>query len=88
MSEKKKKKTFEEAMRELEETVALLESKELPLNEALDAFERGVLLVKQCRKELDSAEHKVSLLLRNEEGDATGETVPFTPSSTEEKNVQ
>lgn len=77
MSNQKKKLTFEEALAGLEEIVSSLESGELALDDALSAFEKGVLLVKQCQTQLHAAEQKVSLLLKNGDGDITGETRPF-----------
>lgn len=51
--------TFEEALKELEETVKKLESGETTLDEAMSLFEKGVLLTKDCRKMLDEAQLKV-----------------------------
>lgn len=81
MSEKNKKMTFEEAMAELEAAVDALENGKLTLEESLAEFERAVGLVKQCRKDLDRAEKRVSVLLKNEEGAPTGESVPFIPET-------
>jgi exodeoxyribonuclease VII small subunit len=67
---------FETAMRDLEEIVERLEQGELPLEESLAAFERGVLLTRTCQVALKEAEQKVEILLKK-----TGESVPepFTP---------
>lgn len=54
---------FEEAMQELEGIVQALERGELKLEESLRLFERGVLLARQCRGSLQSAELKVHELL-------------------------
>lgn len=51
--------TFEEALKELEETVKKLENGETTLDEAMTLFEKGVLLTKNCRKMLDEAQLKV-----------------------------
>lgn len=51
--------TFEEALKELEETVKKLESGETDLEEAMELFEKGVTLTKNCRKLLDMAQLKV-----------------------------
>ncbi len=58
---------FEEALKELEETVRKLESGETSLEEAIELFEKGVGLTKQCRKLLEGAELKVTKLLGGEE---------------------
>jgi exodeoxyribonuclease VII small subunit len=53
---------FEGAMRELEAVVTRLESGDVPLEEALGAFERGVALTRSCQSALSAAEQKVEKL--------------------------
>ncbi|HUX73988.1 MAG TPA: exodeoxyribonuclease VII small subunit [Steroidobacteraceae bacterium] len=55
---------FEAAMRDLEEIVERLERGDLPLEESLAAFERGVLLTRSCQSALKEAEQKVEILLQ------------------------
>jgi exodeoxyribonuclease VII small subunit len=55
---------FEAAMRDLEELVERLEHGDLPLEESLAAFERGVLLTRSCQTALKEAEQKVEILLK------------------------
>lgn len=55
---------FERALAELEALVARLESGELPLEEALQTFERGVTLTRQCQGALKAAQQKVEILLK------------------------
>ena len=62
---------FETAMRDLEEIVARLEQGDLPLEESLAAFERGVMLTRTCQVALKEAEQKVEILLKK-----AGESVP------------
>lgn len=62
-------KTFEDTIKELEETVQKLEKGDLDLNESLRLFENGIKLSKSCQKMLDDAEKKVSVLLKNEAGE-------------------
>lgn len=50
---------FEDALKELEETVKKLENGETTLEEAMELFEKGVSLTKSCRKMLDEAQLKV-----------------------------
>ncbi len=52
--------SFEEAYEELEEIVAKLESGNLPLEEAVELFERGRRLSDHCQKVLDEAELRVN----------------------------
>ncbi len=55
--------SFEEAFRELEQTVQKLDAGELPLDESLALFERAMDLVGYCTKLLDEAELKVRSLM-------------------------
>ena len=61
--------SFEEAAARLEEIVRALEGGNAPLDESLELFEEGVRLVNACRKQLDSAEQTVKLLMENGNGD-------------------
>lgn len=60
---------FEEALRRLEAIVERLETGDLPLEEALEAFEEGVRMIKLCSKRLNEAEKRVSILVKNAEGE-------------------
>ena len=64
MAEKK----FEDAMQRLEEIVQGLEQGDLPLGDSLKVFEEGMGLAKFCSRELESAEKKVSLLVKESGG--------------------
>ena len=55
---------FETAMRDLEDLVERLEQGDLPLEESLAAFERGVALTRSCQTALKEAEQKVEILLK------------------------
>jgi exodeoxyribonuclease VII small subunit len=55
---------FETAMRDLEQLVERLEQGDLPLEESLAAFERGVMLTRSCQTALKEAEQKVEILLK------------------------
>lgn len=55
---------FEECLKRLEEIVTEMEKGELPLEQALKLFEEGVTLTNSCRKELDQAEGKIEILLK------------------------
>ena len=64
----KKKEKFEEALQKLEAIVTKMEEGDLPLEEALKAFEEGVRLAKFCTSKLDEAERKVEKLIRDQSG--------------------
>jgi exodeoxyribonuclease VII small subunit len=72
----KKKEKFEEALQKLEAIVAKMEEGDLPLEEALKAFEEGVKLAKFCTSKLDEAERKVENLIRDQSGKV--QTTPFS----------
>ena len=61
-------KKFEAALEDLELVVEQLETGELSLEDSLDAFEKGVGLVKYCNQKLDEVEKKVELLVKDKEG--------------------
>lgn len=58
---------FEEALNRLEEIVNNLESGGLTLDKALKTFEEGVKLIKFCNQELNKAEKKIEIVLREDE---------------------
>jgi len=58
--------TFEEAFKELEETVTQLEDGDLPLEASLALFERGQQLSAYCSRLLEQAELKVTQLAQGE----------------------
>ena len=68
--------SFEKGLTELESVVKELESGDLPLEKAIQVFERGVGLSERCRKELEAAETRVEVLIRR--GDKI-EAEPFDP---------
>ncbi|MGQ9505202.1 MAG: exodeoxyribonuclease VII small subunit [Thermogutta sp.] len=53
---------FEEAVGELEKIVERLERGQLPLDEALAEYERGIRLIRHCRELLQKAEQRIELL--------------------------
>ena len=69
------KLTFENAMKRLEGIVQALESGDLGLDEALKKFQEGIKLSQFCSNKLDETEKKVSILLKDEEGNIREE--PF-----------
>ena len=55
---------FEDCLQRLEQIVDELEKGNVPLEQALKLFEEGVQLSASCRKELEEAEGKVEILLK------------------------
>ena len=63
------KMTFEGALSRLEEIVRAMESGSAALDSSLSLFEEGIGLVKFCTKALDTAEQKVKILQKDENGE-------------------
>ena len=92
---KAKERSYEELLGSLEIIVNQLESGDLPLERALEIFEEGIGLARRCQTQLEIAERKVEVLLR-ERGEikvlpfdqkvetlsVEGEKVPASPSFT------
>lgn len=60
--------SFEESLRKLENIVDQLEKGDLALEDSLRLFEEGVGLSAACKQQLDSAEGKVQMLVRQNDG--------------------
>jgi len=73
-------KKFDEGMAELEAIVGRLETGELPLEEALAAFEAGIALVRALTQRLSEAEARIEVLSRDAQG-----TLRVRPLSEEER---
>jgi exodeoxyribonuclease VII small subunit len=69
------KKSFEQALRLLEQIVVELESGDLPLEQAIRKFEEGMELSRFCAQKLEETERKITQLIQ----DGTGGVVekPF-----------
>ena len=59
---------FEESLKKLEGIVGQLEQGDLALEESLKLFEEGVTLSAACKQELDAAEGKVQMLVKQRDG--------------------
>ena len=76
MTRNSKGPDFEQALAELESLVERLERGDLPLDEALKIFERGVALTRHCQASLQAAQQKVEILLKRS-GQAGAGIEPF-----------
>ena len=72
---------FEQALAELEGLVERLERGDLPLEEALKTFERGVELTRHCQGSLKAAQQKVEILLKR------GNSVDIEPFRPEDEGA-
>jgi len=71
--ENEEKRSFEDALGELENHVRKLDGGELALEDSLATFESGVRLVRECSELLDDAEQRVTELTENSaENEGTG----------------
>jgi exodeoxyribonuclease VII small subunit len=59
------KTSFEAAMQELEEIVVEMEKGDIPLEDSLKKFERGIQLARQSQQQLKAAEQKVQILMQS-----------------------
>ena len=74
--------SFEAGLRELEAIVKEMESPDLPLERALELFERGTQLSAACRKQLEEAETRVEILMKRasaQNGADKMQVRPFRP---------
>lgn len=68
----KKELSFEESMQQLEEVVRLLEQGNVPLEEAIELYKRGMTLSKSCHDTLQQAEEQLITLV-----DRNGQETPL-----------
>ncbi len=70
-----KKQSFEDSLAELEKIVTKLEEGDLPLEESLELFEKGVGLSRECQERLSRAERRIEVLLKDQRGESVLETL-------------
>ncbi len=68
-------KKFEDELKELEDTVARIDSGELSLEDSIKAFEHGVELVRSLNRKLEEVEKKIEVLVRDNQGELR--TTPY-----------
>jgi exodeoxyribonuclease VII small subunit len=59
---------FEDSLKKLETIVAQLEEGDLALEESVKLFEEGIGLSTACKQQLDAAEGKVQMLVKQRDG--------------------
>ncbi|MDO8347650.1 MAG: exodeoxyribonuclease VII small subunit [Rugosibacter sp.] len=67
--------SFEASLNELEGIIASMEAGQMPLQETMDTYKRGILLLRQCQDTLNIAEQQTRIL----EQDALHEWKPDVP---------
>jgi exodeoxyribonuclease VII small subunit len=73
---------FESALTELESIVSRLEQGDLPLEQSLGLFERGVQLSRFCHTKLEDAERRIEMLTER------GEIRPAPASLTQDPDAR
>ena len=68
-------KSFEDALRELEQILGEIENGEVGLEESLVKYERGNFLIQHCRAILGSAEKQIELLSKGPDGSLQSEAL-------------
>ena len=71
-----KPESFESCLEQLEKVVKDLEAGDIKLEQSLELFEKGMALSETCRKQLESAETRVEMLLKK---DGKLQAEPFRP---------
>ena len=61
--------SFEAAIKELTAIVAKIEQGEIPLQDSLEQYEKGMALIKHCRGILQKAEKRIEKISKEEEPD-------------------
>ncbi|AWN21174.1 exodeoxyribonuclease VII small subunit [Streptococcus sobrinus] len=69
-----KKKTFEENLQDLEAIVTKLENGDVPLEEAIAEFQKGMVLSKDLQKTLEDAEKTLVKVMQADGSEAEMET--------------
>ena len=67
------KLTFEQAIAELKGIVEKIEAGQIPLQESIQQYEKGMALIKHCRKILQQAEKRIEKITLDQEGAQTGD---------------
>ncbi|MCL2602703.1 MAG: exodeoxyribonuclease VII small subunit [Treponema sp.] len=63
------KKTFEERLQRLEELGDEIRKTDIPLDDAIKAFEEGVVLARDLEKDLEKIESRIEILMNGADGD-------------------
>ena len=66
MTKAKRPPDFEKSLAELEAIVEKLEAGDLPIEESLKSFEKGIALTRDCQGALDAAQTRVDILLKRD----------------------
>ena len=81
MAEKKRRDeistlSFEDSIKQLREIVEKIEQGEIPLQDSLDQYEKGMTLIKHCRGVLQQAEKRIEKISKEEAAEEESTTEP------------
>jgi exodeoxyribonuclease VII small subunit len=76
--------SFEESLKQLEAIISKLERGDLPLEDSVRLFEEGIQLSEACKTELENAEGKVQMLLKQKDGSMKPEPFPAADRTSRE----
>lgn len=76
--------SFEDSLKQLEGIIAKLERGDLPLEESVRLFEEGVQLSNACKGDLEAAEGKIQILLKQKDGSRKAEMFPLADEPSDE----
>jgi exodeoxyribonuclease VII small subunit len=75
---------FERKLTDLEAVVGRLEQGDLSLEESVRLFEEGMKLSESCRQELEAAEGRIQILMRQADGKLQARTLEMETDLDEE----
>jgi exodeoxyribonuclease VII small subunit len=81
-------RSFEDALRELEQILTEIESGQIGLEESLARYERGNFLIQHCRGVLNTAEKQIELLSRAPNGGLRSEPMSEPPESEDSNSMK
>lgn len=67
--------SFEQSMQELETIVERLEKGEIPLEDAIHSYERGIELSRHCEKKLKDAKRRIDKIVVDKDGKISTESM-------------
>lgn len=76
-------KNFEDALAELEQILADVESGQIGLEQSLAKYERGNFLIQHCRQILGQAEKQIELLSKSADGKLESQPLDDDPEESE-----
>ena len=80
-----KQYSFEELMAHLEQLVGSMERGDMPLEKLLENYEKGSVMLKECRARLDRFQKKIEVLRKDDRGNGVWQD--FTPENSRAVNA-